>query len=359
MLQPPSPSDTRPRAVARWLLLVAAMIYAMVIVGGITRLTESGLSMVHWNPVSGAVPPLNHAQWLAEFDAYRATPEYRAVNLGMTLAQFQRIFFWEYVHRLLGRLIGVVFALPLLWFWWRRAIPAGFGPRLILLLALGGLQGGIGWWMVASGLVDRPSVSHIRLATHLLTALLIMSACLWTALDLRALDRDPSAKPARLSPLGAAALLVLAVQLMLGAFTAGLHAGYAFTGLSFSSWPLMGDGFFPAGGWRDNWSLLANAVDNPIVVQFLHRWFAFVVLAAAVILARLARRRGLRGYSILVHSVVGTQILLGISILLSGDPIALAAIHQAVAALLLIAFVATIHALSRYLDTVSKNRAFA
>jgi cytochrome c oxidase assembly protein subunit 15 len=355
----PSVAAPRPRAIARWLMLVALMIYAMVVIGGITRLTESGLSMVHWNPISGAIPPLDHGQWLAEFDAYRATPEYRAVNLGMTLADFQRIFFWEYVHRLLGRLIGLVFALPLLWFWWRRAIPQGYGPRLITLLALGGLQGAIGWWMVASGLVDRPSVSHIRLAIHLLTALLIMSASLWTALDLRALDGDPASKPARLSPLGAAVLLVLAVQLTLGAFTAGLHAGYAFTGLSFSSWPLMGDGLFPAGGWRDDWPVLANAIDNPIVVQFLHRWFAFVVLAAAVILARLAKQRGMRAYSIVVHSIVGTQILLGISILLLGDPIVLAVVHQAVAVLLLIAFVATVHALTGYYNTAGKSPAFA
>src|SRR5262249_6012903 len=155
----PSVATPRPGAIARWLLVVVLMIFAMVVIGGITRLTESGLSMVRWDPISGAIPPLNHQQWLAEFAAYRATPEYRDINRGMSLAQFQNIFFWEYLHRLLGRLIGLVFALPLAWFWWRRAIPSGYGPRLLVLLALGGLQGAIGWWMVASGLVDRPDVS--------------------------------------------------------------------------------------------------------------------------------------------------------------------------------------------------------
>ncbi len=344
----------RPRAIARWLILVALMIYAMVVIGGITRLTESGLSMVHWNPISGAIPPLGHAQWLAEFDAYRATPEYREINHGMSLADFQQIFFWEYVHRLLGRLIGLVFALPLLWFWWRRAIPAGYGPRLIILLALGGLQGAIGWWMVASGLVDRPDVSHIRLAIHLLTALLILGATLWSALDLLALDCDPMSRPARLSALGAAAIALLVIQLAFGAFTAGLDAGYAF-----SSWPLMGDRLFPAGGWQPDWSVLMNAIDNPIVVQFIHRWFAFVVLAAVIVLARAAKRAGLRPRSIALHSAVGTQILLGIFTLLSGVKIWLAVPHQAVAVLLLAAIVWASHGLSRYHDTASKNPAFA
>jgi cytochrome c oxidase assembly protein subunit 15 len=350
----PSVASPRPRAIARWLILVALMVYAMVVIGGITRLTESGLSMVHWNPVSGAIPPLNHSQWLTEFDAYRTTPEYREINRGMSLADFQQIFFWEYLHRLLGRLIGLVFALPLIWFWWRRAIPRGYGPRLVVLLALGALQGAIGWWMVASGLVDRPDVSHIRLAIHLLTALLILGATLWTALDLRALAREATSRPARLPALGAAAIALLVVQLAFGAFTAGLDAGYAF-----SSWPLMGDRLFPHGGWRADWSLPINVVDNPVVVQFIHRWFAFVVLAAVVILARAAKRAGLRSRSIALHSAVGTQILLGIFTLLSGVKIWLAVSHQAVAVLLLIAMVWTSHGLARYYSTVSKKPAFA
>ena len=353
-LSRPTIATPQPRAIARWLILVALLIYAMVVIGGITRLTESGLSMVHWDPISGAIPPLDHAQWLAEFDAYRTSPQFREINRGMSLGEFQQIFFWEYVHRLLGRLIGLVFALPLLWFWWRRAIPTGYGPRLIVLLALGGLQGAIGWWMVASGLVDRPDVSHIRLAIHLLTALLILGATLWTALDLYALDRDRAAPPARITPLGAAAIILLVVQLGFGAFTAGLDAGYAF-----SSWPLMGDRIFPEGGWRSGWSLLANGIDNPVVVQFVHRWFAFVVLAAVIVLARAARRAGLRPRSIALHSAVGTQILLGIATLLSGVRIWLAVPHQAVAVLLLATMVWTAHGLSRYHNTATKNPGFA
>jgi cytochrome c oxidase assembly protein subunit 15 len=352
-LRPPI-ADPQPRALAGWLILVVVMTYAMVMVGGITRLTESGLSMVHWNPISGALPPLGHAQWLAEFEAYRATPEYRDINHGMTLAAFQQIFFWEYVHRLLGRLIGLVFVLPLLWFWWRRAIPQGYGARLLALLALGGLQGVIGWWMVASGLVDRPDVSHIRLAIHLLTALLILGAILWTALDMLALDRDPGVRPARLTSLGAATIAILAIQLAFGALTAGLDAGYAF-----SSWPLMGESLFPAGGWRADWPAWTNAFDNPIVVQFIHRWFAFVVFAAVIVLARAAKRRRLRPRSIALHAIVGTQVLLGIATLLSGVAIPIAVTHQAVAVLLLAAIIWTSHGLSRYPDTVSKKPGFA
>jgi cytochrome c oxidase assembly protein subunit 15 len=167
--RPPEPRP-RPRIIAGWLFAVAALLFLMVVVGGITRLTESGLSMVRWEPISGAIPPLDAAAWEREFDHYRATPQYRQNESAMTLEDFKAIFFWEYVHRLLGRLIGLAFALPLLWFWWRRAIPPGYGWKLGGLLALGGLQGAIGWWMVRSGLVDVPEVSHIRLAVHLLTA---------------------------------------------------------------------------------------------------------------------------------------------------------------------------------------------
>ncbi len=153
---PPRRASTRPGPIANWLLFVAALVFAMVVVGGITRLTESGLSMVRWEPISGAIPPMNEDAWQAEFEAYRATPEYQKINRGMSLSQFKEIFFWEYVHRLLGRFIGLAFAVPLVWFAWKRAVPSGYGWRLGVLLALGGLQGAIGWWMVASGLVDRP-----------------------------------------------------------------------------------------------------------------------------------------------------------------------------------------------------------
>jgi cytochrome c oxidase assembly protein subunit 15 len=334
-------SSTRPRAVARWLYAVAALIVAMVIVGGITRLTESGLSITQWKPISGIVPPLNDAQWQAEFANYRRIPEYTAFNQDMTLAGFKAIFFWEYLHRLLGRVIGMAFALPLIWFAVRRRIPAGYGWRLTALLALGGLQGAIGWWMVASGLSVRTDVSHIRLAVHLTTALVILAGIVWTALDLMALHGNRMAAPARLAPVATLALAALFAQIVYGAFTAGLDAGYAF-----ASWPLMGDSLFPAGvpmlspGW-------SNAVDNPIVVQFIHRWFAFAAAAALVALAWRANRVGARGAAGMVVVLVGLQIALGISTLLSGVQIGIAVAHQANAALLLIASVAAAHAIGQ------------
>lgn len=317
------------------------MVFAMVIVGGITRLTESGLSMVRWEPISGAIPPMNVEEWQAEFDAYRATPEYRQINRGMSLAEFKDIFFWEYVHRLLGRLIGLAFALPLLWFAWKRAIPKGYGLRLTGLLVLGGMQGVIGWWMVASGLIDRPEVSHIRLAVHLLLALLIFGLLIWTALDLRALAREPAAPRARLSIVAAWALSLLGLQLMFGAYVAGLDAGYAF-----NTWPQMGDEWFPAGTPMLE-PFLANFVDNPIVVQFVHRWLAWVVAAAAFLLAAQAwsRKRHFSATAVIVTIVA--QIALGVATLLSGVELWIAVGHQAMAALVIAAMVTAAHGLGR------------
>jgi cytochrome c oxidase assembly protein subunit 15 len=309
----------------------------MVVVGGITRLTESGLSITRWQPIAGAIPPLNDTQWRAEFDAYRATPEYRKVNSGMSLAAFKHIFFWEYIHRLLGRVIGLAFALPLLWFAWRRAIPRGYGPRLVVLLALGGLQGAIGWWMVASGLVDRPDVSHIRLAVHLLAALLIFGCIAWTALDFESLAARPGARPARVPTLAIWALCLLALQIMFGAYVAGLDAGYAF-----NSWPLMGDEIFPSQTIMLS-PFLANLVDNPVVVQFVHRWLAFAVAAVALALARQAWNRGIHGPAGLVTGALVAQILLGIATLLSGVRIEIAVAHQAMAVLLLTAILIAAH----------------
>src|SRR3954470_4508843 len=278
------PRGARPLAISNWLLLVALMVLAMVVVGGITRLTESGLSIVRWEPISGALPPLGDAAWQAEFAAYKSSPQYQLVNTGMSLADFKTIFFWEYVHRLLGRTIGLAFAMPLAWFAWKRAIPKSYGWKLVAILALGGLQGAIGWWMVASGLVDRPEVSHIRLAIHLLTALTIFSASLWVALDLRSLARDPNARAARLPTLGIWALCALALQLMFGAYVAGLDAGFAY-----ASWPKMGDEWFPSNTpMLSPW--LRNIVDNPTMVQFIHRWLAFGVAAVVVLLAASAWR---------------------------------------------------------------------
>ena len=315
------------------------MIFLMVVVGGITRLTESGLSITRWQPLSGTVPPLSDPQWQKEFEAYKATPEYQKVNRGMSLGEFKRIFFWEYLHRLLGRVIGVAFALPLFWFAWQRAIPKRYGWRLTAIFALGGVQGAIGWWMVRSGLVDRPDVSHIRLAVHLLVALLIFACTVWTALDLGRTKQNPEKARTAMPKAGIWALALLALQLMFGAFVAGLDAGFAF-----SSWPKMGDHWFPAATpMMTPWPV--NLVDNPIVVQFVHRWLAFAVAGAALILAAQAWRRGIRRSPSVLIVILATQILLGIATLLTGVDIVVAVMHQGTAVLLLAAVLVTAHRL--------------
>ncbi len=333
------PLRPRPGAISNWLLAVAALVLVMIVVGGITRLTESGLSMVRWEPVSGAIPPLNEADWQAEFDAYRQSPQYQQVNRGMSLAAFKEIYFWEYVHRLLGRVIGLAFALPLLWFAWRRAIPRGYGWRLVVLLALGGLQGAIGWWMVASGLVDRPEVSHIRLAVHLLIAFLILGALVWTALDLRGLARTETARPARMPTVAIWTLSLLGLQMLFGAYVAGLEAGYAF-----NTWPRMGEEWFPSATPMFE-PFLRNLVDNPIVVQFIHRWLAFAVAAAVVALAYQAWRRGHYNVATLAVSAVVAQIMIGVATVLSGVELWIAVAHQGMAALLLAAILLCAHRL--------------
>jgi len=241
------------------------------------------------------------------------------------------------VHRLLGRFIGLAFALPLAWLAWKRAIPRGYGLRLVLLLGLGGLQGAIGWWMVASGLVDRPEVSHIRLAVHLLMALFILGLLVWTALDLL----SPGAAKAKLPVVGAWTLSLLGLQLMFGAYVAGLDAGYAF-----NSWPKMGDEWFPSGMPMLE-PLFANFVDNPVVVQFVHRWLAWVVAAAAMMLAVAAWRRGAYAAASAVVVTLVMQIALGIATLLTGVELWVAVAHQAMATLLLAAIVAAAHAAGR------------
>ena len=334
MLQP-SPrfmTRARPLALARWLAVVAAMIVAIVVVGGITRLTESGLSITEWKPITGIVPPLTDAQWQAEFANYRRIPQYQALNAGMTLAGFKGIFFWEYAHRLLARLIGSVFALPLIWFAIRRQIPRGYAWRLVALLALGGLQGAIGWIMVKSGFApDRTEVAPVMLAAHLLTALVTLAGVVWTALDLRALARDPYATPARLPLLGALTGAALFVQLLLGALVAGLRAGRVT-----NEWPLMNGRFFP-GATQAGESLGTMLTADPAIVHFVHRWWAWVVLAGVVVLARAATRAGDRRASIAIHAAVGLQILLGVATVMAAMPLWLAALHQLVGTLLVVA----------------------
>ena len=328
-------------SLARWLLIVAALVVGIVAVGGITRLTESGVSITEWKPVTGALPPLSDAAWQAEFDAYRQTPQYLEVNgpAGMTLAAYKFIYFWEWVHRLIARLIGTVLIAVTAWFWVRGQVPAGYKPRLLALIALIGLQGAIGWWMVKSGIVNDVRVSHFRLATHLLTALFSLGGLVWTALDLRALARGEA--PHRLTGFAALALATLALQLGMGALVAGMRAGHVA-----NDWPLMMGQAFPAGvNWSDG--VLHAALNDPVLSHFNHRWFAWVVVAVLVLMGRRLRAAGARPASIALHSAFGLQVLLGIATVLSGVALWLAVLHQLTGALLVAATTWGAHALGR------------
>lgn len=334
---------SRPAKLIIWLICVAALVFAMVVVGGITRLTESGLSITEWKPIAGALPPLNEASWLSEFEKYKQIPEYTQINgpAGMTLAEFKFIYFWEWVHRLLGRVIGLAFALPLAWFWLKKEIPAGYKPRLFALLALGGLQGTIGWWMVSSGLSARTDVSHYRLAVHLLTALTILGGLVWTALDLKALVKDPSARPAKMTGYAAIVLAILFIQLLFGAWVAGLNAGYVA-----NTWPLMNDKIYPDGVDTTQGVLFA-LVNDPYLTHFVHRWWAWVAVIALALLSRRVKKAGVRGASVAIHSTIGIQIILGIATVMTGVNIVLAVSHQAVGALVVAASVWGAHVLGR------------
>jgi heme a synthase len=315
------------RAVRVWLLSVAALIAIMVLVGGATRLTESGLSIVEWKPVTGTLPPLDQAQWEQAFEAYKQIPQYQKMNAGMTLSEFKTIFWWEWSHRLLGRAIGAVYLLPFLYFLWRGAINGELKRRLWLIFGLGALQGAVGWWMVASGLSERIEVSQYRLATHLVLALLIFAAIVWT---LRRLDERPMlAVPARLRLTSVVLLVLTFVQLYLGALVAGLRAG-----LIYNTWPDIDGGFIPSGDrlWLEQpwWR---NLFENTLTVQFEHRMTAYALfaLAALHVLDAFISRAGAAARSALwLLGAITLQALLGILTLLNAVPIALALSHQAV-----------------------------
>ncbi|WP_246148695.1 COX15/CtaA family protein [Skermanella pratensis] len=317
------------RAIAVWLLFCCGMVFAMAVIGAITRLTESGLSMVEWKPLIGMLPPLSEGEWNRVFDLYRATPEYRYVNAGMSLDEFKLIFFWEWFHRLWGQLIGFAFLLPFLWFWATKRIPKGLMPKLVGLFLLGGLQGGIGWFMVVSGLVDRPSVSHYRLALHLGIAFLIFALMLWIALGL--LDPNPrsgrSAAAPSLRRHSGLALGFVAVTVAWGAFVAGLDAG-----MIYNTFPLMGGQLVPSDMWFLDPAPL-NLVENHAAVQFTHRWLAIATGIVVLALTWRAVRADLspRGHKLAyaAGAMMLLQIALGIATLLTVVSIPVAAIHQA------------------------------
>lgn len=331
----------RPGRLSVWLFIATVLVFLTVVVGGATRLTQSGLSMVRWEPVSGVVPPLTDADWQREFVAYQAHPEYQMVNRGMDLAEFKAIFLWEFAHRILGRLVGVVLAVPLIWWTLRRAIPTGYGRRLSGLVLLVALQGAIGWWMVASGLIDRPDVAHERLALHLITALALMVALLWTALDLWALaageDRAGRYPVRWLWPF----MLLLFVQIAVGGLVAGLDAGRAF-----NTWPAMGDSWVPDRVTQLS-PLWRNIVDNPATVQFVHRWLAAAVAVFALAIALGLWRAGATMQAAALASAVGLQFVLGVLTLLHAVPVPLGVAHQAGAGLLLATTVLAGHKATR------------
>ena len=319
--------------VSYWLFSVASLVAIMVVIGGVTRLTGSGLSMVEWRPIMGTLPPLNAAEWQRVFDLYRASPEYEQFNYGLSLGGFQTIFFWEYFHRLWGRLLGLAFGLPFLFLLVTRRIPFGYSRRLTTLLLLGGFQGVIGWWMVRSGLSEDAAVSQYRLAVHLGTALVIFSLLIWTALDLL---YQPSRRP-RGHTLGS--LLLIAITVLAGALVAGMDAG-----LLYNEYPLMGTGLVPIeygeAGYLD-------AFENPASAQFHHRWIAALTFGALITLGVRALRGGYQLLGGVVIGAVTLQFLLGIATLVHGVPVTLGGMHQAGAVILLGATLALAHAQCR------------
>lgn len=331
--------ERRHHAIRLWLYFVAALVIVMVVVGGATRLTDSGLSIVEWRPVTGTVPPVTHADWIKEFEKYKTSSEYELVNKGMSLDEFKRIYWWEWGHRLLGRLIGVAFLLPLIVFHWRGWVEPGLRWRLWFIFALGGLQGAIGWWMVASGLVGRVDVMQERLAVHLTMAGLILVAIVWTARSIA--PRGPMAAiPRRLGGSGAVLVALILVQIGLGGLVAGLKAG-----LIYDTWPLIDGAFIPPAerlfSLAPAWT---NLVDNHLTVQFVHRMAAYLLVMLAFLHALDAARYGAaacRG-ALAVALFVVAQAALGIVTLLWNVPMSLALAHQLVAFLVLI--VATMHA---------------
>lgn len=329
--------NTDRRAVGYWLLFMTLMVFLMVMVGGATRLTESGLSMVDWRPVTGILPPISTEAWQNEFAKYQQSPEYRLRNQGMSLEEFKGIFYWEWGHRLLGRLIGLFFAIPLAWFWLKGRIPNGYKPTLLVLLLLGGSQGLLGWYMVMSGLVDEPSVSHYRLAAHLSLALFIMAALLWTALSL--LNPEPEKSSPNLKKLTHTAMLILVLQIVMGAFVAGLKAG-----LIYNQWPMMGEGLVPPDllalepFWR-------NFVDNAVTVQFDHRIGAYVLLVVTLLIFWRSRTETLRikSAALIFLLAVTLQMLLGVITLVFEVPVFWGTAHQGGGALVLMALVYLMH----------------
>lgn len=334
---PAAATRRTPGAIAIWLWGLAALVFLMVVLGGATRLTESGLSITQWKPLTGIVPPLSPADWQAEFGNYRKIPQYAHAFPDMTLSGFKTIFFFEWSHRLLGRLIGLAAALPMIWFWARGALAPSLKPKLLGLLALGALQGAVGWWMVKSGLVDRTEVAQERLAVHLLLASVVFAWIVWLAAGATWGESGRRAAPRRLRVLAALVLGAVFVQIGLGALVAGLRAGRAY-----NTWPLMEGRLIPP---LEQLTLLQplwrNFVDNILTVQLQHRLGAYALLALALVQALAALRPARRGAGALLVLILA-QAALGVGTLLLAAPLWAALAHQALAMIVLAA--ATLYA---------------
>ncbi len=323
--------EERRRHLRIWLWIGAALTASTLVVGGITRLTESGLSIVDWAPLVGSIPPLNSADWQEAFARYQQFPEYVKLRPDMTLSEFRHIFFWEYLHRMIGRLIGMVFLIPFIWFLIRGYFNGPLLKRVLLLFALGGLQGLMGWYMVSSGLVDRPEVSHYRLAAHLLLAIAIFGCCVWFANDLLIRPRKSIAPQSRrfmlrtLTGLG----VLLIIQIFWGALVAGLNAGFIL-----NTFPLMNGRLLPPNGWSKD-PLLINLVENLATVQWVHRVLATVLLIGAItFFVKVRRDSGLTPFlrwSAVFSGLIVLQYSLGITTLLTHVSIPISVLHQATA----------------------------
>lgn len=338
--------NRRERVIAGWLLLCCAMIFAMVVLGGVTRLTGSGLSMVEWDPIFGVVPPLNQAEWQEVFDKYRTSPEYQKVNMHIEVDDFKSIYWFEFAHRLLGRTIGTVFLLPFLFFLWRGWLRRPLIPKLVAMFVLGGLQGALGWYMVASGLVDNPHVSQYRLTAHLVAAFIIYGYIFWVALDLLSAQHERLAEaPYRLRFATLLFLLLVLVTISSGGFVAGLKAGHAY-----NTFPLMDGKLIPEVIFllEPRWH---NFFENIATVQFDHRLLAMLVLISGITLWVYARGlpAAFRLRAHLLLGMIGIQVILGISTLLLHVPVALASAHQAGALVLLTLTLYLLHGLHQAL----------
>mgnify|MGYP006075720289 CR=1 FL=1 len=328
------------RQIAYWLLICAAVIFGMILLGGVTRLTNSGLSMVDWKPLMGIIPPLSEADWQAMFLKYQQFPEYQKINIGMSLEEFKPIFMYEYLHRVLGRFIGIIFILPFLFFFFTKRIKAGLTPKLIIMLIGGGFQGLLGWYMVKSGLVDNPRVSQYRLTAHLGAAVLIYSFILWTAFSLISPKSD---QPIELKNFAYSLSGLIFLMILSGGLVAGTHAGHAY-----STWPLMGDSFIPAGLYSMAPAWL-SAFEDITTIQFNHRMFAYLIVVLVAIFAVKILRSDLKGSArIGVYCLIGLlimQVTLGISTLVFYVPVPVAAAHQVGAVALLSASLFVSHIL--------------